>query len=152
MVKLIRFGNFNKKLFLPFGLAFMQILINIMNATFPEKMKNQILESIGAALSEMAIALIPLFNIFSFKAKTDFHQRKRIIIILHFFALAFILGIFVGLNMYKSIKANISSQQQSKAVQNPHNSGLSSFESIELAFITIVSFLLLGCGCISFII
>ena len=143
MVKLIRFGNFNKKLFLPFGLAFMQILINIMNATFPEKMKNQILESLGAALSELAIALIPLFNIFSFKAKTDFHQRKRIIIILHFFALAFILGIFVGLNMYKSIKANISSQQQSKAVQNPHNSGLSSFESIELVFITIVSFLLL---------
>ena len=143
MVKLIRFGNFNKKLFLPFGLAFMQILINIMNATFPEKMKNQILESIGVSLSEMAIALIPLFNIFSFKAKTDFHQRKRIIIILHFFALAFILGIFVGLNMYKSIKANISSQQQSKAVQNPHNSGLSSFESIELVFITIVSFLLL---------
>ena len=45
--------------------------------------------------------------------------------------------------MYKSIKANISSQQQSKAVQNPHNSGLSSFESIELVFITIVSFLLL---------
>ena len=62
---------------------------------------------------------------------------------MHFFALAFILGIFVGLNMYKSIKANISSQQQSKAVQNPHNSGLSSFESIELVFITIVSFLLL---------
>ena len=143
MVKLIQFGNFNKKLFLPFGLAFIQILINIMNATFPEKMKNQILESLGAALSELAIALIPLFNIFSFKAKTDFHQRKRIIIILHFFALAFILGIFVGLNMYKSIKANISSQQQSKAVQNPHNSGLSSFESIELVFITIVSFLLL---------
>ena len=77
MVKLIRFGNFNKKLFLPFGLAFMQILINIMNATFPEKMKNQILESLGAALSEMAIALIPLFNIFSVKAKTDFHQKKE---------------------------------------------------------------------------
>jgi hypothetical protein len=125
-----------------FRLAFMQILINIMNATFPEKMKNQILESLGAALSELAIALIPLFNIFSFKAKTDFHQRKRIIIILHFFTLAFIFGGFIGLNVYKSIQANIYIQQH-KAIQNPHNSGLSSFESIELIFITIVSFLLL---------
>ena len=143
MVKLIRFGNFNKKLFLPFGLAFIQILINIMNATFPEKMKNQILESIGVSLSEMAIALISLLNIFSFKAKKEYTpQRKRIIIILHFFTLAFIFGGFIGLNVYKSIQANIYIQQH-KAIQNPHNSGLSSFESIELIFITVVSFLLL---------
>ena len=65
MKKIIIFNIFRKKLLLPFGVAFLQILINIMNAVINENPKNQLLEMIDTAFSEMAIALIPLFNIYT---------------------------------------------------------------------------------------
>jgi hypothetical protein len=56
--------------------------------------------------------------------------------------LVIIFTLFVGLSIYKS---NLSSQYylEKKSLSNPHNSGLSSFESLELIFITISSVLLL---------
>ena len=62
MVKFIQFGFFYKKLLLPFGIAFFQILLNIVNLFIPENKKNTILEMIGVGLSELSIVLIPLFN------------------------------------------------------------------------------------------
>ena len=58
MVKFIQFGFFNKKLLLPFGIAFFQILINIMNIVIQESKKNTILEMIGAGISEIAFVSI----------------------------------------------------------------------------------------------
>ena len=143
MAKLIQFGVYNKKLFLPFGVAFVQILINIMNKTLPEKIKNQFLEMSEVSLSEIAIIIIPIFNICSLKTRNDFVlKRTKKKIIFQFLVLSFIFGVFIFFNIMKSIQANMYKQQK-KSYQNPHNSGLSSFESLELIFITIVSFLLL---------
>ena len=75
MAKLIQFGIYNKKLFLPFGVAFVQILINIMNKTLPEKIKNQFLEMSEVSLSEIAIIIIPIFNICSLKTRNDFFLK-----------------------------------------------------------------------------
>ena len=142
MAKLIKFGFYNKKLFLPFGVAFLQIIINIMNIVVKEKTKNQILEMLGLSLSEMAIALIPLFNIYSFKTSTHDLQRSKKTIIKDFLILMIIFTLYVGLTIYKS---NLSSRYylEKKSLSNPHNSGLSSFESLELIFITISCVLLL---------
>ena len=142
MAKLIKFGFYNKKLFLPFGVAFLQIILNLMNVVLKEKTKNQILEMLGLAFSEMSISLIPLLNIYSFKTSTHELQRSRKTIIKDFLILVIIFTLFVGLSIYKS---NLSSQYylEKKSLSNPHNSGLSSFESLELIFITISSVLLL---------
>ena len=142
MAKLIKFGFYNKKLFLPFGVAFLQIILNIMNIVVKEKTKNQILEMLGVSLSEMAIALIPLFNIYSFKPSTHDLQRSKKTIIKDFLILMIIFTLYVGLTIYKS---NLSSRYylEKKSLSNPHNSGLSSFESLELIFITISCVLLL---------
>jgi len=142
MVKLIKFGFYNKKLFLPFGVALLQITINVMNNFIKEKTKNQILEMLGFAFSEMAIALIPFFNIYSFKTSTKVYQRTKKTIIIDFLILVIIFTLFVILNIYKSKLAS-EYYLENKSFQNPHNSELSSFESLELIFITISCILLL---------
>ena len=143
MAKLIQIGVYNKKLFLPFGVAFVQILINIMNKTLPEKIKNHTLEMTDLSLSEIFVVIIPIFNICSLNTRNDFSpKRTKKKIALQFLVLSFIFGVFIAFNIMKSIQAN-NFNQQHKSYQNPHNSGLSSLESLELIFITIVSILLL---------
>ena len=143
MAKLIIFGFYNKKILLPFGVALVQIIINIMNATFPEKQKNQVLEMFSVAFSEIAVAAIPLFRISAFKSDRE-HIRKntRILSALHYFVLFVIFGTFLVLNIVISL-LTIEYTKNNKSFQNPHNSGLSSFEGIELIFICLVSIKLL---------
>ena len=116
-----------------------------MNILFDEAKKNNILESIDNALSEMAIALIPLFNIFSIPTKNDTSQRSKLMTFIHFFILFFIFGSFVAITIINSFQSNKYVQEhiENKTLLNPHNSGLSSFESLELIFICIVSIILL---------
>ena len=143
---LIQFGFYSKKLLLPFGVALFQILINITDVLFDEPLKNNFLESDLNALSEMLMPLISLFHIISSqKKKDDIPRRSWVKNFLHFFALYIIFSIFLGLSFYKNVQANIYIQKQiqNKSLQNPHNSGLSSFESLELIFICIVSIVLL---------
>ena len=143
MKKIIIFNIFRKKLLLPFGVAFMQILINIMNVIINENPKNQLLEMIDLAFSEMAIALIPLFNIYTFKTTTSVFLRKKLRKkIRDYSILVIIFVVYVFLNIYRT-QLMSAFYQKNKSLSNPHNSDLSSFESIELIFITIVSFLLL---------
>ena len=143
MKKIIIFNIFRKKLLLPFGVAFVQILINIMNVIINENPKNQLLEMIDLAFSEMAIALIPLFNIYTFKTTTSVFLRKKLRKkIRDYSILVIIFVVYVFLNIYRT-QLMSAFYQQNKSLSNPHNSDLSSFESIELIFITIISFLLL---------
>ena len=121
----------------------MQILINIMNVIINENPKNQLLEMIDLAFSEMAIALIPLFNIYTFKTTTSVFLRKKLRKkIRDYSILVIIFVVYVFLNIYRT-QLMSAFYQQNKSLSNPHNSDLSSFESIELIFITIISFLLL---------
>ena len=138
MAKLIIFGFYNKKILLPFGVALVQIIINIMNATFPENQKNQVLEMFSVAFSEIAVAAIPLFRISAFKSDKE-HIRKntKILSALHYFVLFLTFGTFLGLNIVLSIQSNIY-YHKTKSQQNPHNSGLTSLESLELVFIRLV--------------
>ena len=145
MGEIIIFNFHNKKLLLPFGIAFFQILINILNACIGENTKNQLLEMIDTAFSEIAIALIPLFNFYSFTPSnpnnTTPQKGNKFKKFLHFFVLCFIFGSYISLNIVKSSEA--AKYIANKSLQNPHNSDLSSFESLELIFIIIVSFVLL---------
>ena len=143
MAKLIIFGFYNKKILLPFGVALVQIIINIMNATFPENQKNQVLEMFSVAFSEIAVAAIPLFRISAFKSDKE-HIRKntKILRALHYFVLFLIFGTFLVLNIVLSL-LTVEYTKNNKSFQNPHNSGLSSFEGIELIFICLVSIKLL---------
>ena len=144
---LVRFGFCSKKLIFPFGVAFCQILINISNIIFDEAKRNNFLESIDSPLSQMAIALIPFFLKFSFQTKTNtVSRRSRCKSFLHFFILYFIFGTFLALNIIKTILFNKFMQQliqQNKMIRNHQNTDLSSFESLEIIFICIVSIVLL---------
>ena len=139
MVKYIQLGFFNKKLLLPFGVALLQIIINVMNIIIPEQPKNSILEMFFSGISEVSSALIPCFT------KNSFKDKKRLVIyklkqkIAHHTILFFIFVAYVILN----IIMNIQTSMQNKSMQNPHNSGISLLESLELIFICIVSILLL---------
>ena len=138
MVKYIQFGFFNKKLLLPFGVAFVQILINVMNIVLPEQPKNVILEMFFSGISEIALALLPLFIKYSFKTNKlviyKFNQRIK-----HYLILFFIFAAYVILNIFMNIQTSI----YNRSLQNPHNSGISSVESLELIFICVVSILIL---------
>ena len=143
MKKYIQFGFFNKKLLLPFGVAFIQILINIMNIILQEKLKNTLLEMIDVAFSEIIIIFIPLLNISALKTNMNnakYYGRKKTI--LHYFILFLIFSIYVILNMFVAIQSNIYMDNH-KSFSSPHNSGLSSFESLEMIFICLVSIILL---------
>ena len=139
MAKYIQLGFFNKKLLLPFGVALLQIIINVMNIILPEQPKNSILEMFISGISEVSFALIPCFT------KNSFKDKKRLVIyklkqkIAHHTILFFIFVAYVILN----IIMNIQTSMQNKSMQNPHNSGISLLESLELIFICIVSILLL---------
>ena len=145
--KLVRLGFCNKKLILPFGVAFFQILINIMNLLFDEEQRNSFLESLDSALSQMAIVLIPFFLKYSFQTTSSIiPRRSRAKNFLHFFYLYLIFCCFLALNIIKTVLFNKYIQQQqteNKNYQNHQNTDLSSFESLELIFICIVSIILL---------
>ena len=143
MAKLIVFGICNKKLLIPFGVVLFQILINVMNICIEEEAKNPMFEMFGVAFSELAIALIPLCKINKFKTHVIQLQKKNFKKkILNFAVLGFIFAIYVILNIYKTINLN-DILKQNRSFQNPHNVDLSTFESLELIFICIVSFILL---------
>ena len=142
MVKFIQFGFFNKKLLLPFSIAFFQILINIMNGIIPENPKNPILEMIGTGLGEIAIIIIPLYNKSLFKTNSNNRINTSCKTFLHYLLLFLIFSTFLGLNIYITI-INNSDYQINKSYTNTHNSGLSSFESLELIFICLSSIILL---------
>ena len=149
MKKIIIFGFFNKKLLLPFGVAFFQLLINIMNLTLPEKSKNTSVEMIGVGLGQVLEFLIPLFNISALKTniikKINPHHRKVYSCkrrILHYFILIIIFSAYIFLNIIISIQSNLY-KQKTQSFESPHNSGFSSIEGFELIFICLVSILLL---------
>ena len=138
MTACIQFGFFNKKLLLPFGIALFQILINIMNGIIPENPKNTIIEMIGTGLSEIAIIIIPLFNRALFKININSQITNSNKAFIHFFVLFLIFSSFLGLNIFISFITN-RGKQNNKSYQNPHNCGLSTFESLELIFICLAS-------------
>ena len=146
---IIKFGFFNKKLLLPFGVALFQILINIMNLTLQEKVKNSLLEMIGTGLSQFIEFLIPLFNISALKTNNKnilnphykkFYNCKRRSF--HYLILIIIFSAYIVLNIIISMQTNLY-QQKTKSFESPHNSGFSSLESFEIIFICLVSILLL---------
>ena len=97
MKKFIQFGFFNKKLLLPFGVAFVQIAINIMNIIINEKSKNTILEMIDTAVGEMIIIFVPLFHISAFKTNTNplRYRSKKCKAFFHYFILFFIFSVYL---------------------------------------------------------
>ena len=59
--KLIIFQFHDKKLLLPFGMAFAQIILNIINSTGMESSKNQILELVMTTFSRLSLIFVPMF-------------------------------------------------------------------------------------------
>ena len=74
MKKIIELGNLNLKILLPFGVALVQILINIMNYIINEKSKNQILEMFGVSFGQI---LLGIFLLFKLKTINDNIKNKK---------------------------------------------------------------------------
>ena len=148
MKKIIELGNINKKILLPFGVAFVQILINIMNYIVNEKSKNQIFEMFALSFAEISLIFVPLLNLSQFKTITNYiyiQRHSRLKSILHYIILGFIFISYLILNIFVSIQSSIYAIKihNSKSLQNPHNSGLSSIEGLELVFICLICIKLL---------
>ena len=146
MAKYIEFGFRNKKLLLPFGVAFMQIIINILDLVFAEPIKNPTLDMIVIGLSELASPVIGLVKISSLKNhinrpdKEKYPLKKRF---LHFFILFLIFALYLILSIFLTIQGKLYEQKNNQNMQNLHNSGFSSYESLEMIFICLVSIILL---------
>ena len=100
---------------------------------------------IVTGLSEISMPFIHYLNISSLKHQTNNDNKHRYpwkTKILHFFILFFIFAIYVILNIFVSIQGNLY-RQNNKNIQNPHNSGFSCLESLEMIFICLVSIFLL---------
>jgi hypothetical protein len=136
MKKIIQLGYVNLKILLPFGVALVQILINIMNYIINEKSKNQILEMFGVSFGQI---LLGIFLLFKLKTINDNIKNKKTRLK---GILGLIFGIYLVLNIFASIQSNIYAKNNT-SLQNPHNSGLSSIEGLELVFICIFSIKLL---------
>ena len=148
MKKIIELGNINKKILLPFGVAFVQILINIMNYIVNEKSKNQVFEMFALSFAEISLIFVPLLNLSRFKTITNYiyiQRHSRLKSILHYIILGFIFSSYLILNIFVSIQSGIYAIKihNSKSLQNPHNSGLSSIEGLELVFICLICIKLL---------
>ena len=141
MKRIIQLGNLNLKILLPFGVALVQILINIMNYIVNEKSKNQILEMFGVSFGQILLGIFLLFKLKTINDNIK-NKKSRLKGILYFGILGLIFGIYLVLNIFASIQSNIYAKNNT-SLQNPHNSGLSSIEGLELVFICIFSIKLL---------
>ena len=139
MAKYIEFGFRNKKLLIPFALALTQIIINIVVILLKEPIRNPTLDMIVTGVSEISFLLIPYLNINSLRENSNRTNKDRYPLkkkILHFSILFFIFGLYVILNIFIGVQGN-------KYAQNPHNSGFSCLECLEMVFLCIVSIILL---------
>ena len=146
MAKYIEFGFRNKKLLLPFGVAFMQIIINILDLVFAEPIKNPTLDMIVIGLSELASPVIGLVKISSLKNHINRPDKEKYPLkkmFLHFFILFLIFALYLILNIFLTIQGKLYEQKNNQNMQNLHNSGFSSYESLEMIFICLVSIILL---------
>ena len=142
MAKYIEFGFRNKKLLLPFSVALIQIIINIIVFLLNEKIKNPPMDMITTGVSEMSFLLLRYLDISSIRvqamrsSKSRYPLKKKF---LHFLILFIIFSLYVIFNIFIGVQGNIYAQK----FQNPHNSGFSCLECLEMIFLCIVSTFLL---------
>lgn len=148
--KLIIFQFHDKKLLLPFGMALAQIILNIINSTGMESSKNQILELVMTTFSRLSLIFVPMFTktLFNKKNEQKYLTGWKSKSALHFFMMGFIYAVYIGLFVIITyITTNYSAERKKQAesgsVQNPHNSGLSTVEGVELIAICVFSMLIL---------
>ena len=134
----------NKKLLLPFGMALVQIILNIINLIQFETRTNQILESDIVALSRMALIFIPIYkkSLFGKKKEQEILKGWKSKNYLHYILLIIIYCSYMGLHVL-TIQVIAKKYTEKNSLQNPHNSDLSMIEGFELIVICIFSIILL---------
>ena len=100
--KIIIFGEFDKKLILPFCLAFTHILLNILYKYYPENTHSIISDMLPYSFGFIGIRLIPIILRFSPDNKEEIKFSKKQIF-LHYFLLIFFFLIFIGMQQASTI-------------------------------------------------
>ena len=77
MAKYIEFGFRNKKLLLPFSVALIQIIINIIVFLLNEKIKNPPMDMITTGVSEMSFLLLRYLDISSIRVQAMRSSKSR---------------------------------------------------------------------------
>ena len=138
--KIFVLGDINKKLVLPFLLAISQIIYNINSDYFPEKVKNQTLETYTVCFGKFMIRLIPL--IFKVPMKQDKEKRLKRNKCLHYFLLCFFYALNILL-IFSSSLIDTGHDAKEENIKNPHASGDFLKQGIEMIFLAIISMYLL---------
>ena len=138
--KIIIFGKLNKKLFLPFGLAVLQIILKVIGDLFPKEDINMILEMYSTGFGEMAIRLIPLIlKIAPTQIKGENKPQRRKCFYYSILVLVYILTVVMKI-VVKLIKGESS---EATSTYNP----IADYEflklSIEMICLLIISRILL---------
>ena len=136
----IKIGDFNKLLLLPFSLALIQIIMLVFVHFVKEEIHNNVLESYSIGLGDIAVFIIPHIKFFSIsnkKEKTKCAFSRKIF--LNYVILLFLFTIKAGLRnfFFGAYYSGLSSIIKAKVDY------LSTNESVEIIFITIVSIFLL---------
>ena len=75
--KIILNPNLNKKYILPFGIAFFQIILIILNKYYPSDTKNDCFETLSIALGKILVRILPCFLKISHTNQERRHKKKR---------------------------------------------------------------------------
>ena len=135
--KFIIFGNINKKYLLPFLFTLSQIINKMVNRYYPEKMRNNILESYSLSLGMMAIIFVPYIFKFGYEeiGKEKIIQKKKY---LHY---TLLIVIFLFYIVMKSVPMYMKADSGTGV--NPFSEGPFAYIGVEMILLSITSFILL---------
>ena len=140
---LISLGPINKKLLLPFLLAFTQIIYIIVNEYYPEKKNDVVIHLYMISFGQMSIKILPFILKIDYEeaSKEKLIKRKKC---LNYFLLSLLFVVDASLNSaVELMEVNLKNGKASYVQSNlfPHNDFI--IMSIEMIFLICVSICLL---------
>ena len=141
--KFIIFGEVNKKYLLPFLLAIVQIVNEMVNRYYPEEKKNTILDIYFTSFGIMTIIFMPKILKFdtneTIKEKMSGSGKRKC---LYYSALIFLFIIYSAMKSIPQYMRGTFSEESAE-VSNPFTKGAFINIGIEMVFLTTVSIFLL---------
>ena len=138
--KILILGDINKKLLIPVLLAVSQILYNIHNVKFPEKVSNQVVETYTMCIAKFLTLIIPkIYKVPLNEDNIEISKGKKC---LHYF----LLCLFYFVNAILILTSSVFNKKFDEAkehIKNPNVTGDFFKTGLKMIFIAVISIFLL---------
>ena len=140
----LKFGEFNRKIILPFLLALAHLILLISSDIIKEKYNSHYLESCTIGLGKIVFLIIPHIKFFSISNKKENNKCKcSKKIFRNYFILLILYALSNNAIYFRNININEEFQGERKSIFLMATEELSTSQGIEIVLITIVGLLLL---------